>query len=194
MNLLIIDLETTGLDSEINGIISIAAKLYNSERKVLSSFNSNCNPEDSEINLGALKVNRFSISNIKSSKSEKDIILSFCDWLLSIKTDTELVLGGHNPHFDLGFIKTKLRKYNISGFDQAVSHRVIDTAAIGRFLVLSGILPSNSKISLKDLALTLNLEYDHTKHHNAEYDVELTAKLLFKMIDVIKDLSNEQDL
>lgn len=192
MNLLIIDLETSGLDAETNGIISIAAKLYDSDRKLLTSYNANCNPEGSEIDLGALKVNRFSIANIESFRSEKDIIKTFCDWLLGLKVQGELVLGGHNPHFDLGFIKSKLRKHGISGFDQAVSYRVIDTATIGRFLVLTGLI-SNVKVSLKELAITLGIEYDASKHHSAEYDVDLTAKLLFAMIDLVKGKTNGQN-
>lgn len=185
MNLLIIDLETTGLDSETNGILSIAAKLYGSDREVKTSFSVNCNPEGSDINLGALKINRFTIADLKSFKPEREAIMHFCDWLLSLKVEGELVLGGHNPHFDINFLKSKFRKYNVSGFDQAASHRVIDTAAIGRFLVMAGIL-QNSKVSLKDLVLTLNIEFDPSKHHNADYDVELTAKLLFAMIDLVK--------
>lgn len=187
MNLLVLDLETTGLDSEANGILSIAAKLYNSNREVVTSFKSNCNPEDAEINLGALKVNRFTIETIKSLRSEKDTILHFCDWLLSLKVDGELVVAGHNVHFDLSFIKSKLKKYNISGFDQAVSHRVIDTASVGRVLVEAGVLPKNTKISLKDLVVASGIEYDSERHHSAEYDVNITAKLLFKMIDLLKE-------
>ena len=189
MNLLILDLETTGLDAELNGILTICATLYDPTRQVKTSFLANCHAEDSEINLGALKVNKFSIKDVKSFADEKSAILNFCDWLLSLKVEGELVLGGHNPHFDLNFLKNKLKKYNVSGFDQAVSHRVIDTASIGRFLMLSGLLPSG-KVSLKDLALTLNVDYDGQKHHSAEYDVDLTARVLFRMIDMLKDIPN----
>ncbi len=190
MNLLIIDLETTGLDSETHGIINICAKLYNSSREVVSVFNAWCNARDSEINLGALKVNRFTISDIRSFKSEIEVIIDFCDWLLSLKVNGELILGGHNISFDLGFIKSKLKKYGISGFDQVVSHRMLDTCSIGRFLVLTGILLPNTKVSLRDLAIVLGVEYDASKAHAAEYDVDLTAKVLFRMMDLTKGLIN----
>lgn len=191
MNLLILDLETTGLDSEINGIVSICAKLFNKNRELVTSFTHNCNPEYAEINLGALKVNRFSIENIGYFKPEQTVVKFFCDWLLGLKIEGELVLAGHNTNFDLSFLKAKLRKYNINGFDQAVSHKVVDTATIGRFLVMSGVLPENTKISLKDLAIACDVEYDATKHHNAEYDVDLTTKLLFKMIDMVNHGKNK---
>lgn len=189
MNILILDLETGGLDANKNSILSICAKLYDADRNVVSVFNTNCNAEDSEINLGALKVNRFTLNDVKSFIPEKSAILNFCDWLLSRKISGELVLAGHNPHFDINFLKNKLEKYNISGFDQAVSHRVLDTASIGRFLMLAKVIEP-SKVSLKELALALNLEYDPSKHHSADYDVDLTAKVLFKMIDMVEDILN----
>lgn len=188
MNLLIIDLETTGLDTDNNGILSISAKVFDKNRKVVTFFDAECNPDYAEIDLGALKVNRYSIDKIKSLRNEKDIVLQFCDWLLNLNLEGELVLGGHNPHFDISFIKTKLKKYNIAGFDKAVSHRVLDTASIGRFLVLAGVL-KDTKVSLKDLALALNIEYDAGKHHTSKYDVDLTARLLFAMIDKVGDLN-----
>ena len=188
MNLLIIDLETTGLDADNNGILSISATVFDKNRKVVTSFDAECNPEYAEIDLGALKVNRYSIDKIKSLKEEQRIIFDFCDWLLNLNLDGELVLGGHNPHFDISFIKSKLKKYNITGFDKAVSHRVLDTASIGRFLVLAGIL-KDAKVSLRDLAAALNIEYDSRKHHSSKYDVDLTARLLFAMIDKVGDLN-----
>lgn len=190
MNILILDLETTGTDDTNNSIVSIAAKLFDKNRKVVNSFNMNCMDMTSEINLGALKVNRFTIGKLASHKSEKDVIYSFCDWLVELKVEGELVLGGHNPQFDIGFIKSKLKKYNVTGFDQAVSYRVLDTATIGRFLVMAGILPANTKVSLKDLILAFNIPYDSTKAHGAEYDVDLTAQLLFAMVDGLAQLYN----
>ena len=191
MNLLLIDLETTGLDAETNGILSICAKLYSGDRKVITSYYAECTSEDSKVDLAALKVNRYSISKLQSFKNEKETMFNFCDWLISLPTNGEIVLCGHNVHFDIGFIKSKLRKYNISGFDQAVSHRVIDTASIGRFLTLTGHL--QSKVTLKDLATSLEVQYDPVKHHNAEYDVDLTASVLFKMIDTLKGIPNGEN-
>lgn len=192
MNLLVIDTETTGLDSELNSILSICANLYDSDRKLISSYYAECTSEDTKIDLAALKVNRYSLAKISSFKSEKEIMYNFCDWLLSLPAKQEVVLCGHNVHFDIGFIKNRLRKYNISGFDQAVSHRVIDTASIGRFLSLSGHL-QDQKVSLQNLAITLEVEYDKLKHHQADYDVELTAKVLFKMIDKLKVSNNGEN-
>lgn len=192
MNLLVFDLETTGLDSDEHGIVSVAAKLYNKDRQVVNSFNKNCFNEMAHINLQALLVNRFTISKLREFKSEKQVLEDFCDWLLSLPRDTEIVIGGHNCHFDIDFIKTKLKLYGIDGFDQVASYRVIDSASWGRLLAMSKIIPENSKISLSSLAQILNIPYDSKKHHTAEYDVELTAKVIFSIVDLLESKWNEQ--
>lgn len=188
MTLIVFDLETTGLDSDKNGIISISAKVFNSNREVITSFDEECQPDNAEIDLGALKVNRYTLAKIDSLKTEESVLKDFCDFLLSLKFDGELVIVGHNPHFDISFIKSKLKKHNITGFDKAVSHRVVDTASLGRLLVMSGLIKDN-KVSLKDLAIALQIPYDAEKHHSANYDVDLTAKVLFAIIDKVSQLT-----
>lgn len=190
MNLLVFDLETTGLNSKSCSIVSISAKFFNKNRELVTSFSAEGFNKEKHINLQALLINRYKISKLQGLCSENEMLLKFCDWLLDLPRDEEIVIGGHNVHFDIDFIKTRLAENHIDGFDQVASYRVIDSAGWGRLLVLSGLLPENSKVSLSGLSKALGIPYDATKHHNSDYDVELTSQLIFKIIDIIKGLKN----
>ena len=187
MSILVFDLETTGLNSTKNTIVSIAAKLFDSNRNIITSYTTDCFNPDGEINLQALLINRFTLSRLSNLKTEKEALFGFCDWLLSLPRTEEIIIAGHNVSFDLDFIKKRLLSSNIEGFDQVASYRVIDTAGWGRLLALSGILPSNTKVSLSGLVKVLNIPYDETKHHGASYDVDLTAQVIFSIIDLLRN-------
>jgi len=186
MNLLVLDIETTGLDPDKNCIVSIAAKLFDKDRKVLSSYVTNCFDNKAEIHLQALTVNRFTLGELNQHRSEKEALSAFVDWLLTLSKTEEVTVSGHNVAFDTNFLKKRLKNINMEGFDSIASYKVIDTASLGGLLILSGYIRPDTKISLASLVKELGLAYNPSKHHSAEYDVEITANLLFAMVDLLK--------
>jgi DNA polymerase III epsilon subunit-like protein len=65
---------------------------------------------------------------------------------------------------------------------------------LSRHLYLAGLLPGqlgSKGTSLKGLAQVLKIEVDEKKMHTAAGDVELTAKVFFKLHSMLKALSTE---
>jgi len=110
--MIIIDIETTGVNYWENGILSIGALCFDNPEK---QFYGECRvDEDDIITEDALKINGFTKEEIKSEEkqTQKELIKSFFEWL---EKQEIKILAGHNVgFFDLNFIKTKAKKYNLS--------------------------------------------------------------------------------
>ncbi len=193
MNILFIDTETTGLDSKSNSLIEIAAAYYvNGQRKTF--FDEKCFDQNAVVDMNALKINGKSIPDIRGFKSEEEGLRHFANFLVGLNSKEPLVICGHNVHFDVEFLKTRLAKYNIVGWDSAVSYRHLDTCVLSRFLLATGLLPvelGSKGSSLKGLADALKIDTSDTKLHTALGDVELTAKVYFKLEGLFRALNTE---
>ena len=106
---------------------------------------------------------------------------------LFIKThfpfDTKVIIGGHNVHFDVGFLK---RLYSLAGsevgFHNVFSHRLVDTASILWFMYINGVL--NKPItSLGDALDHFGIINPH--QHNALEDAKSTAKLFHELVQTL---------
>lgn len=190
MNILFLDTETTGLDSEENAVIQIAAE-YHENGTLVKSFNKKFFSQNGEkrINLGALKVNKTSLSALHSAPSETVAVEEFVDFLLSLNPKEQVFLCCENVVFDLGFIKELLKKYSIEGLDAIISYRVLDTATISLFLKEAGVLKVE-KLGLTNVAKALNLEEpSKVGFHDASYDTKIMAKVYYRLLELTKDLN-----
>jgi DNA polymerase III epsilon subunit-like protein len=190
MNILYIDTETTGIDPQNNSIIELAA-ILEVEGKIVDTFQETLAPKvNGNISLEALKVNKNSITKVLAFEDRQQKVLKFIDWLLRFNLSGPLYICGHNVAFDIAFIKETLKEFNISGWDSAVSYRLIDTSTIGTFLINSGVInlsdgmPKGS--SLEKLALALNIEVRGRKLHSAMGDVELTREVYQALLNKVK--------
>lgn len=99
--MLVIDIESSGVDSRVHGILSIGGVDYlNPERR----FYGECRLwKDAHVMDESLEVNGFSRESVSDSskQSEKSLIKDFIDWFNSSQNHN---LAGQNPHFDLSFL------------------------------------------------------------------------------------------
>lgn len=186
MNILFLDVETTGLDPNKHSIIQIAAE-YHVNGKLVTAFNKKfCTKDSTTIDLGALRVNNNNLSTIKKLRSqttedpEQMAVTDFVNFILSLNNKEQIIIAGENVNFDINFINALFNKYNIEGFEAVFSHRVIDTATIALFLKDVGLLKID-KLGLSNVAKALGLTTDSSKLHDAEYDVQLTAQVYYAM-------------
>ncbi len=101
--MIVVDVETTGIDPSTNSIVSIGAVNFINTKQ---TFYDECNVFDNaEINLESLKINGFSKKEIidnKDKHSEREIIVNFLKWLNN--QNTEKIIAGQNPSFDRDFL------------------------------------------------------------------------------------------
>lgn len=171
MDRIYLDLETTLLDEQ-GSIVEIAAKYFR-DGKYVSAWSGKCFAPDTKISLDALKVNGHTFASLNALRSEKDILLSFFDWLLKLEGKPDM--AGINVHFDFHFLKNRAKIYNIE-VGSVLPYRLHDITNISRFLQKIGLLEvkrSGQGNSLKDLADALGITYNEKDLHTAEGDVSL---------------------
>ena len=108
--MIIVDVETTGIDPKKHSIASIGAvDFFNSNQ-----FYRECRIFDgAEITQRALEINGFSEKQLKDINKYplEKIILEFIWWT---NWRQEITLAGENPSFDRDFLKASAERYNIA--------------------------------------------------------------------------------
>jgi DNA polymerase III epsilon subunit-like protein len=178
--MIVIDLETSGVDPSRHSILSIGAVDFSNPK---NQFYMECRiRENAEIDLEALAANGFTMKSIKdkSKSSLRDVLLKFCKWAGKIEDRT---IAGHNVQFDIRFLKHSLRLY---GIDYSVGSRCVDTHA----LVYAHSLRSGTKIPLKgrssDITSAFVAEYcglpEEPSPHNGLSGAKIEAEELSRLI------------
>jgi DNA polymerase III epsilon subunit-like protein len=119
--MIVVDVETTGLDERKNSIVSIGAVDFSSPR---NQFYSECRIWDgAEIDQRALEINGFSVKDITdlSKPSLEDAMRKFVSWAENIK---DVTLAGENVgKFDSRFLEASANMYGIKWI---FGHRTFD--------------------------------------------------------------------
>lgn len=189
--ILFIDLETTGTDPDTHMITQIAAEYYVGGQKQKDFFTKvKAIPQPgTAVSLEALKITKQSLQDtMTNGKDEAEALMEFVDWLLELDT-SKLCICGHNVNFDINFIKALFKKYRLEQFDRVVSYRVEDTCSLARSMQKAGLLPLDA-VGLGKLSSSLGISIPKGEHlHNAATDVKITAKIYYRLLDILKSLA-----
>ena len=189
---LVIDAETTGLDPEKNGIITLSAAIIDDKEKVVSTFDGyNRDWENFECDLQALNVNGFKFgfkpsfkalnnSNIQYFESTNYLLQGFSNYLLSASQPTYIM--GMNVRFDLDFIKHAAKNAKIN-FGKALPYQIIDPMIMAHCLIDAGVLKNIKHVNSKNLYEKFNIP--DAGIHASHVDVKLTFELWKKMREMI---------
>jgi len=92
---------------------------------------------------------------------------------------TRAILVGHNPAFDLAFVKAAIERNNIkkNPFHQ---FSTFDTATLGGMTFGQTVLARAVKMA--------GIEWDNDSAHSARYDAEKTAELFCRIVNLWKDI------
>ena len=128
--MIILDIETSGIDTGKSGIWQIGAiEFENLENQFLEEGRID---DEDEVVEGAIKITGRSEEEMRDNnkQSQKQLILNFLKWADSCN---EKMVLGHNVGWDISFIQNKCLKHNI--IDQCrkvLSQRSIDLHALAQ--------------------------------------------------------------
>ena len=108
---------------------------------------------------------------VRGKDNEEEVTKRFLAW-----TD-DLPMVAHNAKFDISFISSAMKKYNLGEF----TNTVIDTLELSR-----AIDTGYARHSLSALVKRYNVPWEEDAHHRADYDAEGTAIVFHKMISKLK--------
>lgn len=179
--MIILDIETTGLDPEVHGIVSIGAV---DDNDLSSYFYEECRIREGEkIDDFALEVNGFTIDECrdKNKQSTRDLIQHFDDWL---STRSIKMIGGlHIGTFDVPFFNKKAIQV---GLRAKLHKRSIDLHSItfAKMQQLGKVVPMTDGWSVMDT------DFIHPfcglpkepKPHNALNGAKWEAESLFRLM------------
>lgn len=162
----VFDLETTGLYADKgDSIIEIGAvKMING--KIIDTFDTFVNP-NVKLSSEIISITGITDEMLVDAPNEEDAVKAFIDWV------GEYPMVAHNAKFDISFINSAYRKYNLG----VLNNTLIDTLGLSRYL------ESNERYhNLATLVVRYNIPWDEEKHHRADYDAKGTALILDKML------------
>lgn len=178
--MLIVDVETTGIDSQKHSIASVGALDFRDPQR---HFYEECRIwEGAEVTAQALKINGFSAEELHSpeKKALEEIVKEFLAWSVSVKGKT---IAGENPSFDLDFLRASAMRYGISW---PFGYRTIDLHSLCYSHYLKRGLAPPIKEGRSDLNLDKILDYvqlpPEPQPHNALMGAKLEAEAFCRLI------------
>lgn len=175
------DTETTGVESERNGIIQLAYKVEIDGRFVDQGIlNSNC--EGKEITERALVVNGYTTDVIRTfphpSEMYRNLLQVFERHVDKFNRNDKFVAGGYNVDFDVKFLRQLWKDMKDDYFGSWFAFGVIDPAQIIRFAQYCGF-DFGTSAKLTDLAQYFGVLQEGA--HDALVDIDMTLDVVRKL-------------
>lgn len=174
-----LDCETTGLDKDKNGIITLAV-MMEIDGEIVGKKTFSMNPEGRTIEDGALLVNGFTREQVAALPNWKDVKKEFCDWLALYidkfdKLDKATAAGYNIITFDMGFIESWFQEcgdsYLYSWFDRFP----LDVYRMVPMLEWSGAVSGLPNRKLGTVAQAMGVKLEDA--HEAMADVVATREI-----------------
>ncbi len=181
------DTETGGVRKEMS-LLTLYGFILDENLKILDTIDLKIKPDDGvyHVNAQGLEMNRISlVEHDRLAKPISEVKTKFKNYICGWSLHQKLTPIGHNVRFDVKFVKTHL----LEDWDRYFDRRHIDTASIGKFLALSGIVPKLKNYSLSEMAGALMIDIDESRRHEASYDADITLQVLKSMTSLVKGIN-----
>ena len=176
-----VDVETTGVDPHLHGLISIGAILWQDPEQW---FYGEARPSDGvEITDGALNVNGFTYEQLAELPMDMPtMLLQFFTW---VRAQPEpWILAGHNAQFDLKFLQKESDRCGFDPRDFPFAYHTIDlhTVAQTDYFRTKGFWYPDTMPAWK-IFEKLGIPNEPKPHHGlngALWEMEALGRLLLK--------------
>lgn len=187
--LLIVDTETGGLDPQEHSILTLGAVVWH-EGAIDDEILLEIAEPEIKATPGALAVNGIDIDCLRETGETPLIVVQKLKVFLQKNGFFKAAhIGGHNvASFDWGFIK---RLFRLAGepIEKTLHYRMLDTMTLAIALEQAGRLPTIKNMGLDSLCTHFGIVIrpgGKDAPHNALEDARATAKLLTRMLDMIR--------
>jgi len=177
--MIVVDIETTGLDWHKNAILSIGAVEFSNPTNTF--YQEARISEEDEVTDEALRINGFTKEQIhdSSKQTEKELVKNFFGWLAQFSDQT---IAGQNVDLDKGFLNEKAKKYDLN---YEIGKRIVDMHGLTylRYLKLGLPVPLKnnfSNINTDSIFKFVGLE-ERPGTHNALEDARLEAETFSRL-------------
>lgn len=186
MKLLYVDVETTGLDPVLNGIIQISG-IVEIDGDVKEEFDFKCRPFEGDIiDYSALAINKMKINEVRELADPKEVygylVSLFGRYVDKYDRSDKFYAVGQNVGFDLDFLKAWFVKMGDKYFGSYIHYHKVDLIAITTVMRIAGKI-SLDNMKLETLMRVLNFG-DQT--HDALDDVRACRKIFYYYVSLIK--------
>jgi DNA polymerase III epsilon subunit-like protein len=184
-NLIVLDVETGGLDPTYHEIIQIAALIVDPiTLEIQDRFESMMKPTSPErLDPQALAVNKKSPIDLEVAPEAWDVYNRFVKWATPYG---RLLPVAHNSKFDLGFIDSWQKR--VEKRELNFDYHSIDTVTLAYFYFRI-IKPTDTKVSLTALTKLLGIPH---RAHDAAGDTIACLEVLRHITNHVKDKSGTQ--
>ena len=187
--MIVIDLETSGTDLVNSGIWQIGAVDFENPKRIFLEEGHIDNKD--KVSREAMTVTGKTEKEIreKNKISQKQLLKQFFKWCEKSKIKNYMC---ENPQFDVAFLETKARKYNLKF---PFHYRAFDLHSIAqaRILKISGkiLVKKGHSAGFREIIKFCGMK-DERNFHNALEDAKLTAEC-FSRIFYGKNMIKEYD-
>ena len=182
---LVIDTETTGLSHNFNQVLTVGMLLIDINKNKLSFIDSNhlrVKHEKYNVSGIALKINKINLIEHNKIGVFPNIACNEINSFVKRNDISDVPLIGHNIGFDLRFLR-ELYRQNQKKF--LLDLEIIDTRDLWINLRNKGVVPSHLNGRLRTVAEHFDVDYENA--HDALADCQITAKVFYKMLEVMRD-------
>ncbi|MGZ9432619.1 PolC-type DNA polymerase III [Mycoplasma sp. 613B] len=175
----VFDLETTGLSPRYDEIIEFGAVVIE-HGKIKENIQFFIKP-NKPLPKYITEITNITEADLINAISQEEGIKKIREIL-----DNSIAVA-HNANFDINFVNEKIRVFNLPKLDI----EAIDTLIVARI-----INPDAKKFRLENLATRLNINYDSTVAHRADYDANVLAQVWLSFLRELeqKNINSSYDL
>lgn len=165
----VFDLETTGLSARYDRIIEFGAVRMDAQGQVLDTIDFFIKP-DMKLSPFSIQVSHITQEQADSGKDIKTALRDILEFF------GDAVLVGHNVAFDYGFLNEALKNNGM----EKIKNPVIDTLPLSRYLY-----PSKRSHNEGAIAREMQIEFDETSAHRANYDASVLGQIFEVMLSML---------
>jgi len=183
-----IDVETTGTDHIVNGIIQLSA-IIQIDGETVATIDRNIKPfPEDKIEDEALEVTGYSREDLESfddpSEVYEALTSEFEEHIDKYDSDDKFHFVGYNAYFDSNFVRQWFRNNDDPYYGSYFFYPAIDVMQLVALMYMKHRhkFPDYKLMTVCD---KVGMDIDEDKAHDAFYDIECTMKLFNAVRDTI---------